>query len=61
MNYIKMVKKKKTIQRLWNGALKSHLCTQLVQYSGARMDDFASIVTMAWFEEDLISAIYPGV
>ncbi|KAL8103705.1 MACPF domain-containing protein NSL1-like [Apium graveolens] len=28
----------------------SHVCTQPVQYNGARIDDSASIVTKAWFE-----------
>ncbi|PIA36571.1 hypothetical protein AQUCO_03300040v1 [Aquilegia coerulea] len=31
-------------------SLLSHVCTAPVQYNGSRIDDFASIVTKAWFE-----------
>ncbi|KAI8001252.1 MACPF domain-containing protein NSL1 [Camellia lanceoleosa] len=32
----------------------SHICTAPVQYDGARIDDFASIVTKAWFEVKVV-------
>lgn len=31
-------------------SILSHVCTAPVQYNGSRIDDFASIVTKAWFE-----------
>lgn len=31
-------------------SILSHVCTAPVQYNGTRIDDFASIVTKAWFE-----------
>lgn len=42
------------VQKAYLEAVKwsifSHICTQPVQYNGARIDDSASIVTKAWFE-----------
>ncbi|XP_031127297.1 MACPF domain-containing protein NSL1-like [Ipomoea triloba] len=32
----------------------SHVCTAPIEYQGARIDDFASIVTKAWFEVKVV-------
>ncbi|KAH8493759.1 hypothetical protein H0E87_020496 [Populus deltoides] len=37
---------------LWS--IFSHVCTAPVEYNGARIDDTASIVTMAWFEVKVV-------